>query len=66
MENVVLWMAVETILISVSVFLGLIGQQWYENAQRREEAKASLSASARKSPRTINLLTNSEAGIRAS
>jgi hypothetical protein len=37
-----LWMAVEMILISVSVFLGLIGQQWLETAQRREQTMSAL------------------------
>ena len=37
-----LWMAAEMVLISASVFLGLIGQQWYEDRERRQEATASL------------------------
>ena len=37
-----LWMAAEMVLISASVFLGLIGQQWYEDSRRRDDAKASL------------------------
>ena len=33
-----LWMAAEMVLISASVFLGLIGQQWYEDSRRRDDA----------------------------
>lgn len=36
------WMAVEVVLISASVFLGLAGQQWLENRQHREQAKETL------------------------
>jgi hypothetical protein len=41
-ERSFLWMAVEVALISARVFLGLAGQQWLENRQRRDEARASL------------------------
>jgi hypothetical protein len=34
-----LWMAAEMVLITASVFLGLIGQQWYEDRERRQEAR---------------------------
>jgi hypothetical protein len=35
-------MAAEMVLISASVFLGLIGQQWYEDVRQRRDATASL------------------------
>jgi hypothetical protein len=34
--------AVEVVLISAGVFLGLMGEQWRDNAQRRELAEGSL------------------------
>jgi hypothetical protein len=37
-----LLIALEMVLISASVFLGLIGQQWYEDSRRREDAMSSL------------------------
>jgi hypothetical protein len=35
-------MAAEMLLIGAGVFLGLIGQQWFETTQRRDEATSSL------------------------
>jgi hypothetical protein len=35
-------MAVEVVLISASVFLGLAGQQWFEDRQRRDAAQDAL------------------------
>lgn len=37
-----IWLALEAVLIGASVFLGLLGQQWFEDRQHRQQARESL------------------------
>ena len=37
-----IWMGIEVVLISMSVFLGLAGQQWLEDRQHREQGQDAL------------------------